>query len=319
MELTELFAKISSVFAKNNAVVAFVGKNYSPLLFEKFLKSVCLQIQRDVQLLNLEKDFVEIQMSLQTTFLGQTKLYWFGDLSLISSKKKRSDIIKYIYQYTGPHHIICFLPLDEKLGEMELAQGYMVTIQEKYNQDQIRKMSWLIDQTKSELMISFLNKLFKINKEYSLEQICLLQEYAGLLGKNVDQFFDGWIEKLIVSDVSLFYLSQLFFEKKAEEFFIKWYQIKSYYSDQFWTAFFLDQLFKSYLYISYNGKVPLDQKQITFGLPYSFLRQDWRLYSLFELQAAQQQMYEIDLALKSGGSSYRLEAFFAKFFSGDFT
>ncbi|MCX5923689.1 MAG: hypothetical protein NTU89_03945, partial [Candidatus Dependentiae bacterium] len=64
---------------------------------------------------------------------------------------------------------------------------------------------------------------------------------------------------------------------------------------------------------------PADQRQISFGLPFSFLKQDFKLYTTFELQAAHQKMYEIDLALKSGGSQYRLDAFFALFFAGDFS
>ncbi len=318
MEITEFFAKSASVLAENNSVVLFTGKSYSPLFFDRLLIFIQKIVDQPLKKINLESDLSEIQISLHTTFLGQTQIYWFGDLSLISSKKKRSDWIKFVQTYQGPHRIVGFVAEEDRL-EAPIARGVEIAIQESYTSDQIRKISLLYNAIKPEVAVQFFTKLYRINKEYSLDQICLLQDYAGLLGKNMDSFFDAWVEKLIVSDISLFYLSQLFFEKKAEEFFVKWSQIRPYYSDQFWTTFFSEQLFKSYFYVQWQGRVPAEQKQISFGLPFSFLKQDWKLYTTFELQAAHQKMYEIDLALKSGGSPYRLDAFFALFFAGDFS
>lgn len=365
MEITEFFAQTSSVLAENNSVVLFTGKSYSPLFFDRLLIFIQKNVDQPLKKINLESDLSEIQISLHTTFLGQTQLYWFGDLSLISSKKKRSDWVKFISTYSGPHRIVGFveqeeieasglqsklsnfgsLGKDSSVNQTSLSSSgnsdtlstassssgstrgssnqknslILVSIQESYKSDQIRKISILYNSVKPEVAVLFFTKLYRINKEYSLDQICLLQDYAGLLGKNMDSFFDSWVEKLVVSDISLFYLSQLFFEKKAEEFFVKWSAVRPYYSDQFWTTFFSEQLFKSYFYVQWGGRVPADQRQISFGLPFSFLKQDFKLYTTFELQAAHQKMYEIDLALKSGGSQYRLDAFFALFFAGDFS
>ncbi|MCX5923601.1 MAG: hypothetical protein NTU89_03475 [Candidatus Dependentiae bacterium] len=321
MEITEFFAQTSSVLAENNSVVLFTGKSYSPLFFDRLLIFIQKNVDQPLKKINLESDLSEIQISLHTTFLGQTQLYWFGDLSLISSKKKRSDWVKFISTYRGPHRIVGFVEQEEieASGLSKTTSLVLISIQESYKSDQIRKISILYNAVKPEVAVLFFTKLYRINKEYSLDQICLLQDYAGLLGKNMDSFFDSWVEKLVVSDISLFYLSQLFFEKKAEEFFVKWSAVRPYYSDQFWTTFFSEQLFKSYFYVQWGGRVPADQRQISFGLPFSFLKQDFKLYTTFELQAAHQKMYEIDLALKSGGSQYRLDAFFALFFAGDFS
>lgn len=348
MELTEFFAQYSSSFAKNNSVILFTGKSYSPLFFDRIVLFLQKKLQQALKKINLEQDFTAIQIELHTSFLGQTQIYCFGDLSLLSSKKKKADWIQFIQSYQGPHTIIGFLCDEDKPSSLSLQplktsnvlnestppssssdsiRGSShhnlslleVKIQESYNNDQIKKLSFLFEGSKPEIAAHFFAKLYRINTQYSLDQICLLQDYCGLLGKSMNLFFDDWVEKLIVSDVSLFYLSQLFFEKKAEEFFVKWSHVRPFYSDQFWTTFFSEQLFKAYFYVQWQGRVPVDQKHITFGLPFSFLKQDWKLYTLFELQAAHQKMYEIDLALKSGGSSYRLDAFFALFFAGDFS
>lgn len=320
MEIIEFFAQTSSVLAENNLVLLFAGKSYSPLFFDRLLIFIQKKIDQPLKKINLESDLSEIQMSLHTTFLGQTQAYWFGDLSLISAKKKRSDWIKFVQTYQGPHRIIGFVSQEELDGSSNQNNSLvLVSMQESYTSDQVRKIPILYGAVKPEVAVLFFTKLYRINKQYALDQICLLQDYAGLLGKNMDSFFDSWVEKLVVSDISLFYLSQLFFEKKAEEFFVKWSEVRPYYSDQFWTTFFSEQLFKSYFYVQINGRIPADQKQLSFGLPFSFMKQDWKLYTTFELQAAHQKMYEIDLALKSGGSQYRLDAFFALFFAGDFS
>ncbi|MFA5998548.1 MAG: hypothetical protein WC747_00810 [Candidatus Babeliales bacterium] len=320
MEITEFFAQSTESFVKNHSVILFTGKSYSPLFFDRALVFLQKKLGQPLKKINLDQEFTAIQIALHTSFLGQTQIYCFGDLSLLSSKKKKTDWIKFIQSYQGPHTIIGFL-CDEDNLPLSSSQSSLlqVSIAESYNSDQIKKLSFLYDSLKPEVAAHFFAKLYRINSQYSLDQICLLQDYSGLLGKSMDLFFDDWVEKLVVSDISLFYLSQLFFEKKAEEFFVKWSDVRPYYSDQFWTTFFSEQLFKAYFYVQWQGRVPVDQKQITFGLPFSFLKQDWKLYTLFELQASHQKMYEIDLALKSGGSSYRLDAFFALFFSGDFS
>lgn len=318
MTITEFFAKHSSGDLQKHSAILFIGKNYSPLFFDRAL--VFLQASssdQQIKKINIDLDISQISLNVATTFLGQTCIYWFGDLSLISSKKKRIDLITMFQRYQGPHVLIGFITSEE--APLQKSSCLEVSIENSYGYDQIKRLSLLHDGQKPEIAAMFFAKLFRINKEYGLDQICLLQDYAGLLGKNMDMFFDNWAEKLVASDISLFYLSQLFFEKKAEEFFLTWSVIRTDYSDQFWTTYFSEQLFKAYFYTFWQGKVPIDQKQLTFGLPFSFLKQDWKLYSTFELEAAHQKMYEIDIALKSGGSSYRLDSFFALFFAGDFS
>ena len=113
MEITEFFAQTSSVLAENNSVVLFTGKSYSPLFFDRLLIFIQKNVDQPLKKINLESDLSEIQISLHTTFLGQTQIYWFGDLSLISSKKKRSDWVKFISTYRGPHRIVGFVEQEE--------------------------------------------------------------------------------------------------------------------------------------------------------------------------------------------------------------
>lgn len=316
MELFDFFSKFSSICAYNHPVICFTGKTYQPLFFEKVKDFIEQQTGESVKKINLDQDVSTIQVQLSTTFLGQKSWYWLSNIGLLTSKKKKNDYLQFIKQYQGPHRIIAFIP---EADVDTLKDAVVVHVQDGYTKDKVRKISLLYQDQKPEVISYFFNKLYQIKKEYSLDQLCLFKEYALLLGRNMEQFFDLWIEKLVVSDVSLFHLSQLFFEKNATEFFAKWQQIRSFYSDQFWTAYFSEQLFKSYFYVQHQGRVPTDQKQLVFGLPFSFLKHDFKLYHSRELQYAHQKMYEIDLSLKRSGSSYQLDSFFALFFNGTFT
>ena len=57
---------------------------------KKFLKNLEKKFSLELKKIDLDQDLSLIQKDLQTTFLGQTFLYWFSDLGLLSAKKKKS-------------------------------------------------------------------------------------------------------------------------------------------------------------------------------------------------------------------------------------
>lgn len=316
MEIIDFFHNISSIITDGKPVICFTGETYQPIFLEKIKNFIEKQIGESIQKISPDQSLADIQIRLGTTFLGQQQWFWINSLDVVSAAKKKSDFIEFIKNYSGPHRLIMFVARED--GELPVSSDQAYVIANSYTNDQVKKFAILYEDSKPEIVAYFFSKLFAIKKEYSLDQLCLLKEYAGLLGNNMGQFFDSWIEKLVISDVSLFYVSQLFFEKKSAEFFIQWHKVRSLYPDQFWTAFFSEQLFKGYFYIQHKGQVPLDQKQLTFGLPFSFLKHDWKMYSGKELQAAHEKMYEIDLSLKRSGSLYQLDTFCMSFFNGVF-
>jgi hypothetical protein len=324
MQLTDFCVQVPSIFQEqNSSVIFFKSKNYSPLAFASILK--WLQKSGHVQSLtklDLDQDLGQLEMKLATTFLGQSCTFWFGDLSLISSKKKRADWLSFVAEYQGPHTIIGWLSdADDVVSKKK---NMIIQIADLCTSDMLQTLPFLYQDHKPDEVLDprsslgrlhrFFAKLFRYKKEFSLEQLCLLQSYAGFLGKNVDDFFEQWLDQLIIGDVSLFYLAQLFFEKKADVFLDQWHHVRPYYSDQFWTVFFSDQLFKAYFYVVLQGRVEPSQKQLTYGLPFSFLKNDWRWHKPAQLQQAHAQLYEVDLALKSGASSYALDNFLMQFF-----
>lgn len=347
MQLTDFCAQKAQVLAQQPPIILFVGKHYSPLAFAQILKwlqagavvkqnedqkltsafsasftknpgipsfeQASIPFISSLQKLDLDCDIDQLKMKLHTTFLGQTRTFWFGDLSLITSKKKKADWLLFLKTYQGPHQIIGWLDEDD-ISNFSSKNNVIVTVAELYSSDMIHKISFLYQDHKPEICAYFFGRLYRVKKEFSLEQLCLLQKYAGLVGKGIDLFFEQWLENMVVSDVSLFSLAQLFFEKRADEFFQEWHQVRGNYSDQFWTVFFSDQLFKAYFYVSLQGRIDQTQKQMTYGLPFSFLKHDWKLYSAESLNKAHEQLYDVDIALKTGASSYGLDNFLMQFF-----
>jgi len=313
MKLTDFCTNITTHDFASTSVVLLKSKQYSPLFFNRFIKFLQKKFGVEVKKIDVDQNFDDTLRQLQTTFLGQTCVYWFSDISNISSKKKRADWLSYIATYQGPHQIIGSI-LDDQ--DLTLSHGIIIELQDSYTSDQIIKLSMLYDHDKPEITAYFIGKLYRYRKEYTIEQLCVLLEYAAVLGKNTDLFFEQWIDQLVVSDVSLYYVSQLFFEKNSSDFFDTWSKIRPVYSDQFWTAFFSEQLFKAYWYVTWQARVAPEHKAITYGLPFSFLKQDWKLYQAITLQQAHQKIYEVDLLLKSGGNPSRLDLFIIQFFKG---
>ncbi|MBP9765438.1 hypothetical protein KBD08_03825 [Candidatus Babeliales bacterium] len=313
MKLTDFGAYISTPQFLQQTVLILSSKHYNPLLLKKVVAALQKKHDCDVKKIDIDQSIDEIALPLQTTFLGQKCIFWFSDVTQLTSKKRKSDWLHFLQTYNGPHVIVGCLPDDEQIP---LQQGVMFEVQDNYQSDQISKISLLYDDQKPEIAAFFIGKLYRYRKEYSLQQICMLLEYASVLGKNTDLFFEQWLDQLIVSDVSLYYLSQLFFEKNTAQFFDTWSYIRPLYPDQFWTSFFSEQLFKAYWYVVWQGRIAPEHKTMSYGLAFSFLKNDWKLYKPATLLTAHQHMYEVDLALKSGSYPTRLDLFLVQFFKG---
>lgn len=321
MQLIDFNIHNPDIDIQGTSVFLIHSKKYSPLLLHRSALYLQKALKLELKKIDIDQEFVDIQRQLQTTFLGQTFLYWIPDLSGIASKKKRSDLLNYITSYQGPHRLVACVTEPQ---EIHSSNVLTIDVQDQYTSDQVVKLTMLYDDqtehtsssVKPEAIAYFIGKLYRQRKQYSAEQLCFLLGYAGVLGKNTDHFFSSWLDQLVISDVSLYWLSQLFFEKKAADFFEVWSEVRSWYSDQFWTSFFSEQLFKAYWVVALQGRIGPEHKAITFGLPFSFLKHDWKLHKKAFLAQFHQKIYQVDLLLKSGATVSRLDLFLVQFFQG---
>jgi hypothetical protein len=108
-------------------------------------------------------------------------------------------------------------------------------------------------------------------------------------------------------------LSQALFDRKSRQFFLQWQRVSLIYPPQFWISFWSEQLWRacSYIQLQKDGKRD-EAKKIGYRLPFSFLNNAWRTYSIGELQQAHSLLYDIDYHLKQGGNEYSLELLYAR-------
>lgn len=317
MELSQFIKKAPSLIENDEvSVILIQGAVYPHLFFTQFFDALKSQVSCDVKMIDIQSNDFNFKSQLSTSFLGMSCVYWIADASALKLKQK-DDIVKYCMSYQGPHTIIAFF--DAKTSLEQQKHISLVTIKDRYFFDDAKLLWSTSDLEQSKKILFFLTQIYKLKNSYSLDELFLLKNYQDLLGTDSRIFYQSWLARLVTTDTSLFTLSQLFFEKKEKDFFKLWLQIKPLYSDMFWVSYWSDQVYRAYFFIRFtNSENYAAAKQVSFGLPFSFLKQTYRMYQPCELQGFHQAMYQIDIALKNGGNSYEIDKLYIKFFGNKF-
>ncbi len=290
-------------------VFCFVGKKY-PALFFYHLKQVYKKNEYIIQSLDCENIVHDLSYKshLEMSFLGTNYFYWLTDFIGLDAKQQL-NLQSYFEQYEGPHtlHFFTDKPLIAKIHAVELPNDIDL---ELYIQLFSLFFPEYATKAKSQVVLSFFRKY----KFLSLENACLLMNYALVLGSKIDGDVAELFDALMVPEKSLFTLSSYFFAKQDREFFKLWHAIKDDYGDVFWTTYWSEQLFRAYCFVELMQKKDFAQaKKSAFRLPFSFVQKDWRSVNLIELKNAHDQITTIDWNIKNGISSY-FEHFFLNFF-----
>ncbi len=299
-------------------LVCFRGQRNYPLLFFSLLFS-WLKKQECHQIMFVDVDEQKeslIQARLETSFLGTSILYWFGNLAKLNYKTQERWIT-YLQEYRGPHTIAFFITEDTSFS---FVQGAVtVHIPDTVSHKEMIVLQQLLPTVSPTLNKQFLQQLGTKQQNISLDLSCLLVHYALLIGKNSDIFFTAWFEHIMPPKISLFLLSQHFFAKNTRLFFAEWLRMQNNYNPQFWIAFWSEQLWRAALWVDLtSNKSYIEAKKIQFKLPFSFIKRDWKNYHADELQNAHQFVIAVDYHLKNNGSSCALDLFYSKFFLNQF-
>jgi len=298
--------------------VCFIVHDQFPILFfSQLITHVRSNFDGIVEHLDLElQDQSTICSRIENVgFLSSKTFYWLGNLSGLSSKK-RKKWIEYVHGYSGSHVLGIALSQDD--ARLLDKEWFVVDIPP------------VVDRTDFELIARFFHpqkvavykRLARFVSPYSkmpLDKACLLLQYGQVLGNNVQQFCDEWLPMLIESEQSLFKVSEYLLSNRASDFFRLWAKVRSNYPDVFWIAFWSDTLWRAYHYIRAMQRHDLSEaKRMSYKLPFSFINGGWKKVDPLQLKRAHHFVYNLDYNLKNGTGTYGLELLYGKFFLEQF-
>jgi len=318
MNISQFIDKAASLDLSSKNLLQITGIRPYPLLFfSLFIKRLKSISTIPVEVVHLEIDGIEkAKAKLETTFLGQKFLYWLHDITIIKGKNK-AKVIDYIKKYDGPNLLAFFS--DDSVTLSKEKNKITVHLEESIDAKLFLKFVTFLGITPSKSLLGFTKKLFDRYHRIDFDTASILISYALLLGRGYNDFLNKWLDKIIAPEKSLFALSQYFFQKNSCLFFTLWSSMHLDYSEPFWVVFWSEQLWRAsnYVYQMKNRNLS-EAKRVSFRLPFSFMQRNWKDFHPSELKNAHDFIYDIDYALKNGGSSFALDLFYSKFFNGQF-
>lgn len=312
MELNVFLDQFNQLHQQN--VYIFSGKKYSALFFALFLQSLK---KNNVHVVSLDLEsitFDQIKMHLSTSFLGQKKWYWLGNISEWSDKDQRL-LMQYMLQYTGIHQVGCFI---KQTDNSLMPSSDMILLPTHCNQEVGIELIKLFEFSQAQSSIKlFIKKMFSCGPSYSLDTVCLLLNYADVISRPMQQeFFDNWFHGIARPEKSLFSLSGYFFARQVKSFFKLWHSIKDDYTIPFWISFWSDQLFRASLFCNcMRSNDMVRAKKAAFRLPFSFTKQNWKRFYAKQLIQLHQELYQLDFEMKNGLQEQRIDCFLIRYFS----
>jgi hypothetical protein len=154
---------------------------------------------------------------------------------------------------------------------------------------------------------------------FPLDFVSILTRYFDLVKVSDLKCFESYFLKMFsyFEHSSLFDLSKFFFSYKRDLFFSLWSKLRDDYSIVFWITYWSEQIWKAYNFvILLHDKKIAEAKKTGFGLPYTFLKNDYKNFSKNYLSFLYGQMYKIDGKFKQGTSFFCvLELFFLRHFN----
>lgn len=315
MKLGQFFGVVAQQQLDAYPILLFSSKQYPVLFFSTLLAQLRQQYNlepKSVLFDQLSSQALHAQLS--TTFLGRSDLLWLGDFSSLEPVALKKQMLALVGSYQGPHRLLgCIHPDD-----VSAAMKTVISLDEDLSEYDRRALAaFLFPHIPS--AADAVEKLVKGTRLGSIDQLVMVAQYAGVVGKNVSLFVDQWMKKIIAPESSLFDLSSYFFGRKTEQFWSSWHVLKDEYAAPFWTTYWSEQLWRAHYVIKlYKENKITEAKQLSFRLPFSFLQRDWKNLSAAELQRAHQFLYDGDYAFKNGGSEFFIEVFYATFLTKQF-
>jgi hypothetical protein len=323
MELKAALTRIKEDSILSGLSVILISGYETPLTFLTAFYQRLTSLEIEVTFLDLESSSLnDCKSQLEMSFLGTRRLYILKGFSSLdtAAKKAWQD---YIVRYQGPHLVLFFDSLGSAKRGKE-APSKSTFLGDLHTQLVIELPDTIDAALYKELFnffypsISlnpqFVIALFSLHKLLTLDDACKVMAYQTVVGRQVSPFFEQWVSKLIVSETSLFTLSESFFSRNPKKFFKLWKGCKETYPVEFWVAYWSEQLCQAVQYVQRARQFGVVEARKGFNrLPFTFINSDYKKYSQLSLSQAHDALYALDYSLKNGGSDSGLELWYHRF------
>jgi len=253
----------------------------------------------------------ELSMRLQISFLGSIVCYYLKGISQLSPSEK-SSWIKFLKDYKGPHRLIAVLSDNSFIDAPENT----IVIPDIIQNNEIILLGQLVLNTYAQKnFVKLASLLMQKHKKVSFHHCVTVLLYAHTISPTmIDAFNFQYLSLLCTQDSSLFQLAELFLTKNIR-FFNQWNDIFSFYSVQFWISFWLDQVFRTIMYIYYKkNKFETVAKKISFRLPFFIINKGWTTLDSNQLKSLHNSLLYFDCQIKQGISEQNIHTILTNFF-----
>ena len=305
-------------FWESTNLFVFHGNEYPVLFFNdlfSFLK------KKDVVSFDRTKnnDIKSFFPLLKQQFLGEKKCYWLGNDIDQSSKKNKSEQLKFLSSYEGPNVVGCFLSGENDCSQFKEQTSCIIELDGIVGHDTCLKLVDFFEALYTDKKKKYIKKFFDGTDGLSLDMVCMLMRYLDVVGIRSFKELEYYVNIVSPFNGSLFLLSQYFFSKNSKSFFALWSKMIGDYPDVFWITYWSDQLWRAHNVVKLLtcGK-NREARRFSFRLPYSFANKEWKRTSTKELLHAYGFLFKTDYGLKRGLSFCSLDLFFSKYFGGAF-
>ncbi len=301
-------------FWKSSKIFCFKGSDFCSVFFSELFEF----LERDQKLPYSKKNLFAENLKndyhsyLEQSILGNYNFYWLGNLS---EHAKNTKLLNYISNYDGLHTISFFIPNDFKNFKCS-TNAVQIEIDSNIDIEDAKKVITLFSPKMPDKKIAMLGKIFNGKNDIDIDSVCMLINYFELISINALDDSFAYIANIFGSQPVLSQLSNAFWTKNTKDFFNIWKKIESSYPEVFWVIFWSEQVWKAYnviLFLNQNSFVKA--KQISYGLPFSFINKDFKNFKLADLLCLYENLYKIDFAIKKGSTFYSLDLFYLNYFN----
>ncbi len=287
-------------------IVAYSARGY-PIAFYHYLAAYVAQLIRLPLRVYAENDVEGLIGSLSMSFLGSAFLYFVPDISIFSlsdRKKLEAFLAKYSGEHAvvvansagvwAPDYAVCTVDFEDKVGPEEANVLARLFFAHYWQKDE--RTCFVRPVLLSDFVVSCLARVLSADMP--------------------EEAFQGYLARVSGNQGTVFSLAQCWLGKDVRGFGSLWRIMGPMYPVEYWVSFFSDLLWQASYCVEQEGQAL--ERALSNRLPFSFIKRDWRLYSIRELASAHAYLYLFDWQIKHGGSLQQLDLFITKFVCGQF-